>query len=195
MTRLAFTGVALLLSTITSIVTRAPVPFKRQRAEYGSEANGRVKLYRLDRSPKRKQGILAGASGYCGYIITCRSPYALSRLYYAGWDGPHGIAERTPGIGFANIRKDGFISMHGPAGGGVLVTRPLLWPGGRLHLNASAPAGESRVRLFGPRRKVIPGFDNPTVNPSPATACRTKSTGGTSPSNRWRAKSSGWSFC
>ncbi len=62
-------------------------------------------------------------------------------------------------MGLAKLRKEGFISMRGPAGGGVLCTRRLVWPGGKLVINADAHDGELRVRISDDRRKVIPGFD------------------------------------
>jgi predicted GH43/DUF377 family glycosyl hydrolase len=80
-------------------------------------------------------------------------------LYYAGWDGPHGTRERTPGIGLVNVRKEGLVSMRGPPSGGVLVTRPMVWPGGKLLVNADAAGGELRVRVCDGRRKVLSGFD------------------------------------
>lgn len=80
-------------------------------------------------------------------------------IYYAGWDGPHGTKERSPGIGLAKVRKEGFISMRGPEHGGVINTRKILWPGGNLVVNAKATDGELRVRVTDAKRKVIPGFD------------------------------------
>ncbi len=80
-------------------------------------------------------------------------------IYYSGSDGPHESRERTAGIGLATIRKEGFISMRGPAGGGVVCTRQLRWPGGKLLVNADAYAGELSVRVSGERRKPLPGFD------------------------------------
>jgi len=80
-------------------------------------------------------------------------------FYYAGWDGPHQSKDRSPGIGLATMRKEGFISMHGPRRGGVLCTRKLIWPGGELRINAQADQGQLKVRLSDAQRKVIPGFD------------------------------------
>jgi len=82
------------------------------------------------------------------------------RVYYSGWVGPHGTPQRTGSIGLATIRKEGFVSLHGPAGGGVVCTRMLRWPGGKLFLNAAAKEGAVTVRVSGPERKVIPGFDH-----------------------------------
>ena len=80
-------------------------------------------------------------------------------MYYSGWDGPHGTRERTPGIGLATLRKEGFISMRGPRDGGVICTRLLRWLGGKLVVNADAHAGELKVRILDERRKPLAGFD------------------------------------
>jgi hypothetical protein len=80
-------------------------------------------------------------------------------LYYAGSDGPHESKERKAGIGLAKIRREGFISMHGPAGGGVVCTRQIKWPGGELVVNADAHEGELQVRVSGDKRKPLPGYD------------------------------------
>ena len=86
-------------------------------------------------------------------------------LYYTGYDGPHGYDEnraqglfRTGSIGLATLRKDGFVSMRGPENGGVIVTRRLRWPGGRLMINVNASGGELRVRVTDDHRKVVPGL-------------------------------------
>jgi hypothetical protein len=90
-------------------------------------------------------------------------------LYYAGWDGPHGSRERSGGVGLATIRKEGFVSLRGPVAGGVVCTRVLRWPGGKLLLNcAPTPeAAESKVtvRVSDRLRKVIPGFDHADCEP------------------------------
>ncbi len=80
-------------------------------------------------------------------------------IYYSGWDGPHGTPERTGAIGLATIRKEGFVSMHGPSGGGVVCTRTMRWPGGRLLINADADEGELRVRISDADRQPLVGFD------------------------------------
>lgn len=86
-------------------------------------------------------------------------------IYYAGHDGPHESKERQPGIGLVKLRKEGFISMRGPAGGGVICTRQIKWPGGQLLVNADAHAGELKVRISGERRKPLPGFDYADCEP------------------------------
>lgn len=86
-------------------------------------------------------------------------------VYYNGWDGPHQTPDRTGGIGLAKFRKEGFVSLRGPAGGGVVCTRELRWPGGTLRVNADAREGSIRVRVSDALRKPLAGFnydDGPT---------------------------------
>jgi hypothetical protein len=80
-------------------------------------------------------------------------------LYYSGWDGPHETRDRKGAIGLAKIRKEGFVALRGPAGGGVIVTRQLRWPGGKLLVNVDARQGELKVRVSDERRKPLAGFD------------------------------------
>jgi hypothetical protein len=84
------------------------------------------------------------------------------RIYYAGWDGPHGERNRTGAIGLATLRKEGFVSLRGPSGGGVVCTRVLTWPGGPLHVNTAATGAGGRltVRVSDLARKPLPGFDH-----------------------------------
>ena len=82
-------------------------------------------------------------------------------LYYAGHDGPHGSKTRAAGIGLATIRKEGFVSLHGPAqDGGMVCTRVLHWPGGDLVINAETGGKSGRlcVRVLTPHREVVDGF-------------------------------------
>lgn len=95
-------------------------------------------------------------------------------IYYSGWDGPHGTAERIGGIGLAKIRKEGFVSLRSPTGGGVVCTRKLIWPGGDLLINANAGDGELRVRVSGENRKVLGGFDYPDCQPLTGRGVRQK---------------------
>ncbi|MCH9654009.1 MAG: hypothetical protein K0U86_11220 [Planctomycetes bacterium] len=80
-------------------------------------------------------------------------------FYYSGFDGPHGITERKPGLGVATMKKERLISLRGPRNGGVVITRKIKWPGGKLVLNANAKGGELKVRLSDAKRKVLDGFD------------------------------------
>jgi hypothetical protein len=80
-------------------------------------------------------------------------------LYYSGHDGPHDSRERTAGIGLATVRRGGLVSLRGPRGGGVVVTRQLRWPGGDLVINADATAGEMCFRVSDSHRRPIAGYD------------------------------------
>jgi hypothetical protein len=118
---------------------------------------------RFDRLPHRPKLIERGPEGAWdhGMVFGSSSWVEVGDqwwIYYAGWDGPHETRDRTPGIGLARLRKEGFISVHGPPGGGVLVTRKIRWPGGNLLLNADARGGQLTVRVSDARRKVLPGF-------------------------------------
>lgn len=102
-------------------------------------------------------------------------------FYYAGWDGPHGTPERTPGIGLAKIRKGGLVSLRGPRGGGGVVTRLVRWPGGDLVVNADASEGEMNVRISDEKRVPLPGFDYSDRTPT--------SEGGVNQVIRWGERS------
>ena len=81
-------------------------------------------------------------------------------FYYGAADGPHDSKERTSAIGVATLRKEGLVSLYGPEnGGGVVVTRRLIWPGGDLFVNVNALEGELRVRVSNAKRMPLEGYD------------------------------------
>lgn len=80
-------------------------------------------------------------------------------IYYSASNESHNATVCRTGIGLARLRKEGFVSLRSPAGGGVVVTRLLRWPGGKLRLNADARHGELSVKVTGYDRKPLPGFD------------------------------------
>lgn len=86
-------------------------------------------------------------------------------IYYAGWDGPHNTRERNSAIGLATLRKEGFVSLHAPRGGGVVCTRVLRWPGGKLLVNVAAAEGEMTVRVSGVDRQPVDGFNHTDCQP------------------------------
>jgi hypothetical protein len=87
-------------------------------------------------------------------------------LYYNGWHGPHyvrsgpGPDEKMGAIGLARCRKEGFVSIRADATGkrSYVVTRPLLWPGGDLLLNADARGGYVAVRITDVTWRELEGF-------------------------------------
>ncbi len=104
-------------------------------------------------------------------------------IYYAGWDGPHGTSERNGAIGLAKLRKEGFVSLRGPVGGGVVCTRTLRWPGGDLQVNVNAklqaasgsePAqpGTLKVRVSDAGRQPIEGWNYDDCEPFDGDAVR-----------------------
>ncbi len=119
---------------------------------------------RFERLPWRPKIVEYGAEGAWDSVMILASPHWIEVgdewwIYYNGWDGPHGTVERTGGIGLAKLRKEGFISQHGPATGGIVCTREIRWPGGELSVNADASHGEMRVRVSDALRKPLKGFD------------------------------------
>jgi hypothetical protein len=124
---------------------------------------------RFDRHPLRPRLVDYGPAGSWDDEMVFASSWVEVgdewRIYYAGWDGPHNTPERNGGIGLATLRKEGFVSLRGPAGGGVVCTRVLRWPGGRLLINCAAEEGKVTVRVSDPNRKVIPGFDHANCLP------------------------------
>lgn len=124
----------------------------------------------FDRLPRRPKLIEYGPDGSWDDEMIFASPSWVEVsdewwVYYTGWDGPHGTPERNGAIGLAKVRKEGFISMRGPRGGGVLCTRKLRWPGGDLVLNADAAKGLLHVRVSDERRRPIDGFDHAECEP------------------------------
>ena len=79
-------------------------------------------------------------------------------MYYAATSGRHKELDPGPGIGLARLRKEGFASLRSPAGGGFVVTKMLLSPGGRLWVNADVAEGELQVRLTDYARTPLAGF-------------------------------------
>ena len=129
------------------------------------------------RFPQREKLIAYGEEGEWDDTMIFASPSWVEVgdewwIYYSGWDGPHGTPIRTGAIGLAKIRKEGFVSMRGPIGGGVVCTRRLIWPGGDLVVNADASQGELKVRVSDPKRKPIPGFDYDDCEPFNGNAVR-----------------------
>jgi hypothetical protein len=83
-------------------------------------------------------------------------------VYYTGANSPPNLPFQKDtlwAIGLTKLRKEGFVSMNVPDGGGVVVTRLLKWPGGDLLVNCDASRGEMRVRVSDNQRKPFPGFN------------------------------------
>jgi hypothetical protein len=142
---------------------------------------------RFERLPSRPKLIERGPEGSWDYGMVISGYQWIEVgdewwLYYCGNNGPHNTETRT-GIGLIKFRKEGFISMRGPAGGGFVATRKIRWPGGTLLINADAHGGELRVRVTDENRKVLPGYDY--------VDCATFNTDAVSDEIRWKKKSIG----
>ncbi len=74
-------------------------------------------------------------------------------------DGHHGMYTGAS-VGLAILRRDGFASMDaGPAGGSV-TTRPVIFSGSRLFVNAAMTGGELRAEVLDEAGAVIPPFSS-----------------------------------
>ena len=88
-------------------------------------------------------------------------------LYYVGtntrhWASYHGDKDKKSGIGLATLRADGFVSVEG---NGTLTTKPLVFLGDTLLVNADARGGTLRVEAMDASGKVIEGFSRNDCTP------------------------------
>lgn len=88
--------------------------------------------------------------------------YYSSRMYrhtrrtqYRGNDwGPEASS-----IGFSSIKRDRFIGMCAAFDGGIVVTKPLIFSGTQLHINAKCDFGTIKISLLDERDDPIEGFE------------------------------------
>lgn len=82
------------------------------------------------------------------------------RTYPEPITGPDAISARDcdASTGIAVLRRDGFASMDGGAGGGTLTTRPVLFSGKYLFVNVDCSDGELQVEVLDLDGKVIEPF-------------------------------------
>jgi len=138
---------------------------------YASEIAWSRDGWRFERLPARQHLIEFGPKGAWDHSMVVASARWVEVgdewwLYYAGFDGAHDDPKgRTGAIGLATLRKEGFISQHGPKTGGVVCTRALRWPGGKLLVNADAHQGELKVRVSDELRKPLAGYDYADCKP------------------------------
>lgn len=88
---------------------------------------------------------------------------------YTGFSGvtPNGDRGMYAGasIGMATLRRDGFASMDASSEGGTLTTRPLLFTGGYLFVNADCQKGELRAEILDEAGQVITPFSRENCIP------------------------------
>jgi hypothetical protein len=90
-------------------------------------------------------------------------------IYYLGSTTRHGGVRHhgdseSSGVGLARLRLDGFVAVEA-ADRGTLTTRPLVFIGDELEVNADAEGGTIRVEVLGPDGRVIEGFGRMDCKP------------------------------
>ena len=79
-------------------------------------------------------------------------------------DGPH-FHDAGCSTGVAFLRRDGFASMDAGDAAGTLTTRPLLFPGKHLFVNADTTGGQLRAEVLDRDGKVIAPFTKDNCQP------------------------------
>lgn len=83
-------------------------------------------------------------------------------IYYMGHNGHNwwNIHKDSPtsGIGLARLRLDGFVAVEAGENEGTLTTKPLIFIGDALEINADAEGGAVTVEALDPAGNVIGGF-------------------------------------
>jgi hypothetical protein len=96
--------------------------------------------------------------------------------FYVGGTRQGGGADPN-NTGLAILRRDGFTSMDADANGGTLTTRPVVFTGSHLFVNADAPKGRLTVEILDGAGRIIAPFNR--------TDCRTMSGDSTKREIRW----------
>lgn len=100
-----------------------------------------------------------------GMLFAASEPIVVGNeiwLYYGAWDGTHGVSVsvREAGIGIARWRRDGFISLRNDGTeAGAITTKPIVFDGNRLVINADAEGGSLEVELLDADGEPLPGFE------------------------------------
>lgn len=87
--------------------------------------------------------------------------------------------ETTSGVcstGLAMSRRDGFASMDADSSAGALTTRPIIFKGKHLFVNADASKGEVRVEVLDKEGNMLPGYTAEACTPLKADTTRSKVT-------------------
>lgn len=94
-----------------------------------------------------------------GMVWGCASPIAAGeevRVYYGGFDLPHGADGRRGSLCLATLKRDRWAGYF--AREGAVLTAPLTIEGNRLWVNADAAAGALRAELVDRDGRVIEGY-------------------------------------
>lgn len=120
-----------------------------------------------DRLGKREAFIPLGESDEwdSGMLFTANAPVRVGDelwIYYSGANRSHFYVEdpeRATAIGLAKLRLDGFVSLDAGEPGGFVLTKPFIFKGNSLEINAGADRGEIQIELLDAESgEVIPGF-------------------------------------
>ena len=85
-------------------------------------------------------------------------------IYYRGHSRTHGGQSWRSAMGLAKLRLDGFVSIDAGETEGTLTTKPFVFKGERLIVNANANRGSLLVELLGDDEKPISGFSQQECN-------------------------------
>ena len=121
--------------------------------------------FHWNRAPGRPMLIPVGEDGAWDDGMVFAADRVIERneewwLYYTGHDGYHDSRDRTGSVGLIKFRKEGFVSVSADSRGkeSFIVTRPLLWPGGELIINADAGGGYVKAAITDVQRQPYEGF-------------------------------------
>jgi len=129
--------------------------------------------FHWERAPGRPMLIPLGQEGAWDDGMVFAADRVIERndewwLYYTGYDGYHDDTEAEGSLGLIKFRKEGFVSIRADARGqeSYVITRPILWPGGELVINADAKSlskgwiseGYVKVAVTDLHRKLYEGF-------------------------------------
>jgi len=115
--------------------------------------------FNWERAPGRPMFIPVGEPGAWDDGMVFAADRVIERgdewwLYYTGHNGYHDEQGRSGSVGLVKLRKEGFVSIRADERGqeSYLVTRPILWPGGDLVINADASKGSVKVAVVDANR-------------------------------------------
>ena len=114
-----------------------------------------------------------------GVIYTSHPPLVVDdeiRFYYGGaarrhWSSYHGDTDERNGIGLATLRLDGFVSINAESKV-TMTTKPFVFIGDTLEVNANAAGGSVRVEALDEKGKVIEGFSKDDCEPITSDSVR-----------------------
>jgi hypothetical protein len=115
----------------------------------------------LDRNPE--PGSWDHAMTWMGYALPVKDEMFF---YYGGYARGHKIEpEKERQIGLARMKRDRYAAIAPHRSEGKLVTRPFLFPGGRLTINANAKDGDVQIKLLSADGKPIPSVGDLAARP------------------------------